>query len=371
MTSAAVTRPGIALLSLLLICSAARAGTAGAGDRILASDPRFDVFELSNSAGGHTFARSVGTVLLSFASKDRRYCRVARFPADQAVVLACREERGWKVEAQSNLSRAESANPTALGGGPWPEVGDAVATLMASVEPLDELEVIEAAARGWRDPAPVDKGSFDARDILRKTAQVYRTSKSYVDTGTVQTDYKTPSREWTEKTRIKTAYVAPFDFRFESYVRGVSGVEVVFIAWRDQNEVRSWYNLSPDIVDGITSLPRALDAGAGISRDASGMIPGLIIPGTKLGGDIVQLTDAVRLGDVQIDGFDCFQVQGFRWPNTGQPTKVWIDKDSFLIRRVYEEQEIQDVHTKTTWFYQPAINVPVDEDALRYSEPAS
>lgn len=361
----------MALLPILLISGAARAETIRAGDVILSADPRFDVFELSNSAGGHTFASSVGTVLLSFVSKDRRYCRVARFPADNAVLLACREESGWKVEAESSLAPAEASNPTAFGGGHWQEVNDTVATLMASVEPLDELEIIEAASRGWRDPAPVDKDSFDARQILQKTARVYRTSKSYIDTGTVQTVYKNPSREWTEKTRIKTAYVAPFDFRFESNVRGISGVEVIFIAWRDQNEVRSWYNLSPDIVNGITSLPRALDAGAGISRDASGMIPGLIIPDTKLGGDIVRLTDATRLEDARIDGFDCFQVQGFRWPNTGQPTTVWIDKDSFLIRRVYEEQEIQEVETKTTWFYQPAINVPVDKDALRFSRPSS
>jgi hypothetical protein len=99
------------------------------------------------------------------------------------------------------------------------------------------------------------------------------------------------------------------------------------------------------------------------------MIPGLIFPGTNLGGDIVRLTDAVRLEDVQIDGTDCFQVQGFRWPNTGQPTTVWIDKDNFLIRRVYEEQVIKGDTTKTTWFYKPLINVTVDEEALRFVLP--
>jgi hypothetical protein len=371
MTSVAFKWPGIALISMLLVASGARGETTGAGDVILAADPRFDLFELSNSAGDHTFASPVGTVLLTFVSKDRRYCRVARLPSDKTVLLACREERGWKVEARSDISRAEATSPTAFGGGPWPEVGDAVVALMASLEPLDEIEIIEAAAKGWRDPVPVDKDSLDAGAILRKTAQVYMTSKSYSDTGTVETVYRNATREWTEDTHFRTAYAAPFDFRFESKVRGVSGVEVVFIAWRDRNGVRSWYNLSPDIVDGITSLPRALDAGAGISRDASGMIPGLIISGTKLGGDIVRLTDASRLTDAQIDGFDCFQVQGFRWPNTGQATTVWIDKDSFLIRRVYEEQQLEDVRTKTTWFYRPAINEPVDENALQYSGPAS
>jgi hypothetical protein len=361
----------IRLIPILLIGSIAHAETNGSAAIIPPGEPRFDVFELSNSAGGHTFASPVGTVLLSFVSKDDRYCRVARFPADSTVLLACREESGWKVEAKSDLSAAGATNPTSFGGGRWREVNDAVAALMASVEPLDEREVIEAAAKGWRSPVPVDDQSFDARDILRKTARTYRTSKSYSDTGTVQTEYVSPSRQWTEETRFKTAYVAPFDFRFESDSHSIGGTEVAFIAWRDENEVKAWYNLNPDIDDDITTLQGALDAGAGITRDATGMIPGLFIPGTKLGGDIVRLTDAVRLEDAQVDGVDCFQVQGFRWPNTGQPTTVWIDKDSFLIRRVYEEQDIQGVRSKITWLYQPALNVPVPADALQFSRPPS
>ena len=359
------------LLPFLLVCSTARAETSESTVIVLPGEPRFEVFELANSAGGHTFASPVGTVLLSFVSKDRRYCRVARFAADSTVVLACREETGWKIEAQSDLAPVEATNPTSFGGGRTQEVNEAVAALMASVEPLDEREIMQAAAKGWRNPAPVDEQSFDARDILQKTARAYRASKSYSDTGTVRTVYLSSSRQWTEEIRFKTAYVAPFDFRFESNSRSVAGTEVAFIAWRDENEVKAWYNLDPDIDDDITSLQGALDAGAGISRDASGMIPGLLIPGTKLGGDIVRLTDAVRLDDAQVDGLDCFQVQGYRWPNTGQPTTVWIDKDSFLIRRVYEEQEIQGVRSKTTWFYEPAINTPVTAEAVQFSKPSS
>ena len=216
---------------------------------------------------------------------------------------------------------------------------------------------------------PVDVSTVDAREILGRTAQVYRISKTYIDSGTVQTVYRNKSREWTGKTRFKTAYIAPFDFRFESNMRDLPGVEAHFIAWRDRDAVKAWYNLNPEIENDITSIQSALDTGAGISRDSSGMIPGLIFPGMKLGGDVVRLTSAVRLADMDIDGFDCFQVQGFRWPNTGRPTTVWIDKQSFLIRRVYEEQEIKGDLSKTTWFYEPAINVPVDAKALRFGRP--
>ncbi len=358
-----------ALAAILVSCSASRADTAGSTDIILPADPRFNVFELSNSAGGHTFGNPVGTVLLSFVSKDRRYCRSARFPADRNVVLACREDGGWKIEATSDISQARATRPTNFGGGYMREVGDAIGTLMASIEPLDEFEIIEAASRGWLDPDPVDERTFDARDILRKTARVYRASKSYVDTGTVQTVYTNSKREWTGETRFKTAYVAPFEFRFESNMRDVPSVEADFIAWRDRDGVQAWYNLDPDMGNDIRSIQGALDTGAGISRDTSGLIPGLIFPGTKLGGDIVRLANAVRLEDAEIDGFDCFQIQGRREPHDG-PTIVWIDKESFLIRRIYEEDEIRDGRTRTTWFYEPALNVPVAEDALRFARPA-
>ena len=358
-----------ALVVSLLGCDTARAETAGSADLILPADPRFNVFELSNSAGDRTYASPHGTVLLSFATKDLRYCRAARLPADRAIVLACREEAGWRIEAISNLSPEEATNPTSFAGGTMHEFGEAVETLRASADFLDEAEIMEAAAKGWRHPVPVDEQALDDRDIFKRTGQVYRASKTYIDTGAVQTVYTTLSREWTGETYFKTAYVAPFDFRFESNMREIEGVEVDFIAWSDRNGVQAWFSLDPDSMRDITSIQSALDAAAGISRDSSGMIPGLIFPGTKLGGDIVKLTSAVRLEDAQIDGFDCFQLQGFRWPNTGAPTTVWIDKESFLIRRVYEEGKMKGATTKTTWFYKPAINVPVEPGFLIFNIP--
>ncbi len=358
-------------VAMVIGCTVSSADTGGSTDLILPTDPRFNVFELSNSAGDHTYASPHGTVLLSFATKDLRYCRVARIPADNAVVLACRNEHGWKIEATDSLAPGEAQNPTAFGGGYMRNVNAAVEALRATADFLDERGRIEAAAKGWRNPTPVDEGSLGPRDILRRTARVYTASESYVDTGTVQTVYTSSSRDRTAETRFKTAYIAPSDFRFESNMGDFVNVEIGYIVWSDQNSVKAWFSAKPDLVEDIKSVQAGLDAGAGISRDSSGMIPGLIFPGSKLGGDIVRLTSAVRLEDAQIDGFDCFQVQGFRWPNTGKPTTVWIDKESFLIRRVYEEQELTDVYTKTTWFYDPAVNVPVEPDALRFAKPGA
>lgn len=349
--------------------SDASAETAGSADMILPTDPRFEVFELSNSAGGGTFASPQGKVLMSFISKDARYCRAARLSSDYSFVLACRDERGWKIEASSQLARGRSTVTRVFGGGDMRAVSDAIEALRAGPDFLDDREVIEAASKGWRNPVAIDSETLDARQILKRVAQVYRTSRSYVDTGTVHTVYKNQRREFTGKTRFSTAYVAPADFRFESSMNDFGTVDVGFIAWLDQDGARAWSSLDSELFEDVGTIQSALDGAAGISRDSSGMIPGLIFPGTKLGGDIVRLTSAERLDDQQVDGYDCFQVQGFRWPNAGDPTTVWIDKDSFLIRKVYEEGRIKDGTTRTTWSYQPAINVPVAAEVLADAEP--
>lgn len=358
----------VVLAAIFVSSNAASAEAADSDGLISPTDPRFNVFELSNSAGDGTYASSVGTVVLSFLAEDSRYCRAARFPSDNRFVLACRDERGWKIEAENALAPAEASNPTAFGGGSSFDMTHAIVAMMARADPLDEREIIEAAAQGWRATASAYDQSLDARAILRGTARTYRASKSYVDTGTVQTVYVSLLRTRTAETHFKTAYVAPFDFRFESTMHDFENIAVNFIAWRSKEGVKSWLSVKPEIVEDIDSIERALDAGAGISRDSSGMIPGLIFPDMRLGGDIVKLADPVRLDDAQIDGFDCFQVQGTRWPHKG-PTTVWIDKKTFLIRKVYEEDEIKGATTQTTWFYTPAINVPVNADSLQFAKP--
>ena len=117
---------------------------------IRAGDPRFDVFELANSAGDGTFASPHGTVLLSFLARDSRYCRAARFSSDYTVVLACRNDDGWQIQATSSLAPGESTTTTVFGGGDMTAVTEAIRALQSTADLLDEREMIDAANRGWR-----------------------------------------------------------------------------------------------------------------------------------------------------------------------------------------------------------------------------
>jgi len=138
----------IALVAVICGCGATKPETTDRKEIIIAGDPRFDVFELSNSAGDGTFASFEGTVYLSFSTGDSRYCRAARFHTESTAILACRNERGWEIEATSEL--APGSRGGALNGGiVTPAVNDAIFTLNPKAEFLDEREVIEAASKGW------------------------------------------------------------------------------------------------------------------------------------------------------------------------------------------------------------------------------
>jgi len=138
----------IALVAVICGCGATNPGTTEVKEIISASDPRFNVFELSNSAGDGTFASSEGTVYLSFSTGDSRYCRAAQFYTDGAAIMACRSERGWEIQATSELAPSRKSGALSVGM-VTPAVNDAVFALNPKAEFLNEREVMEAARKGW------------------------------------------------------------------------------------------------------------------------------------------------------------------------------------------------------------------------------
>lgn len=132
----------LTLAALIAACSTSETAVVDAAATILPNDPRFNVFQLSNSAGDGSFANSKGYVYLSFATSDARYCRAARFPADRAAILACRNHKGWQIEATSALEQRRD-NVTR-------EVNEAVLRLNPRATFLNEREVVDAAKRDWQ-----------------------------------------------------------------------------------------------------------------------------------------------------------------------------------------------------------------------------
>lgn len=137
----------IILVAMTCGCGAPKQQMSIDKDLIAAGAPLFDLFELSNSAGGNTFTSSEGKVYLSFATDDSRYCRAARVPSENAAILACRIEGGWQIEARSEFASSGAAS-NAGGGTVTTAINDAISRLNANGQLLNEREIVAAAGKG-------------------------------------------------------------------------------------------------------------------------------------------------------------------------------------------------------------------------------
>jgi outer membrane lipoprotein-sorting protein len=54
---------------------------------------------------------------------------------------------------------------------------------------------------------------------------------------------------------------------------------------------------------------------------------------------------------------------------TGGSTTLWIDKATFLIRRIDRSTQFPTFHTVQTITYRPSINVEIPDSALAFNYP--
>ncbi len=82
---------------------------------------------------------------------------------------------------------------------------------------------------------------------------------------------------------------------------------------------------------------------------------------------IIDLNVLTRVQDASIGAVDCFRVKGTH--PRGGPVTIWVDKGTFLIRRIDSTKEFDDFHTIQTTLYEPRINKEITEDALAFDAP--
>jgi hypothetical protein len=140
-------------------------------------------------------------------------------------------------------------------------------------------------------------------------------------------------------------------FRFE-YVEE----NTRYVVWRNHTGTHDWWTVAGvDRAAGKLSL--ALAGATGVSGGAAHTVPLLLLP-TEVSG--TRLTDTLATtvsGIEQVDGRDCWRIDGKCW--TGSPRSVWIDCESFCLRR-----ESEGLH------YKPEVDVTIDADWFEF-DPAA
>ncbi len=176
----------------------------------------------------------------------------------------------------------------------------------------------------------------DARDVLRAVVERYAALGSYSDTGEVAT--RIAATGMVRRITFSTLYQRPSFFRFTfftphphpplghlvtEHAAGHDGTVGYSVAKRPDGTVA---RKSP------ISLEAAVARATGISSGSAHTIGRLLLPEVQ-GSGLLDLVDARRGDDVVIDGQSCYSITA-QAPKGGRRQELWIEQDSYLIRRL-------------------------------------
>jgi outer membrane lipoprotein-sorting protein len=207
--------------------------------------------------------------------------------------------------------------------------------------------------------------TLKAQDVLDRMAKAYAGCKSYRDSGVVRTVFIQGAGNRTVEKPFTTAFVRPDRFRFE-YQETQGGQARRYIVWRKGTEAQTWWDIKPG-VEKARSLDLALGGATGVSGGSAHTAPALLLPNEVSGWRLTKLRDPKRIEDARLDKADCFRIQGRDFGDS--PTTVWIDKKTFLVRRIDSQKKFDKFRAEETTTYDPVVNEEVPDRALEFNLP--
>lgn len=212
----------------------------------------------------------------------------------------------------------------------------------------------------------------NAQQVLEQMISTYASCKTYQDTGEVRTVYLEERGKRTALLPFSTAFVRPASFRFEFRSRRGEEEWERYIIWRQDDAVKSWWSIRPEIRTD-RSFSMSISGATGVSSKASLTVPSMLMPDELRANPIKGLTGLTLAGEEKIGTQDAYKLEGqdFR----GFPTTLWIDKQKFVLLRIFEKKKITrtdgkgEFETETTTTYTPQLNEDVPASKLVFDPP--
>jgi outer membrane lipoprotein-sorting protein len=212
-----------------------------------------------------------------------------------------------------------------------------------------------------------------AENILQKTRDLYSQMQSYADTGVVLSEYGSSSED---KHTFSLAFSrAPRRLLLDFHKEGGDQ----FVIWAEPEAFHTWWKMTgqqydypnPNNIPAI-SMSEHPTAGVGLK------IPTLLY-GKVFGSAMLNLHDPVLDGTEDVDGKNCYRIAARASDVYAQTSKevnvrkatVWIDADSFLIRKMTEDwKTIPGQRNRKTTTFEPRANPKLDDDQFKFVPPA-
>lgn len=211
-----------------------------------------------------------------------------------------------------------------------------------------------------------------AEGILQKTRDTYTQLKSYADTGTVLYEYGTSSED---KHAFSTAFNrAPrhvlLDFHKQSGDR--------YVIWADPDAFHTWWKTTGQESDypNPSNTP-AISLSEPQTSGVAVKIPTLLY-GKAFESAMLKITDPTLDETQEVGGHRCHRIRGRAsvvYAATGNEVNVhqvtvWIDTESFLVRKMLEEwKPLPGQRNRTTTSYEPQANPVLQETAFKFVPP--
>jgi outer membrane lipoprotein-sorting protein len=216
--------------------------------------------------------------------------------------------------------------------------------------------------------------AVSSEDVLEKTQAAYAALKSYSDTGSVDTEFGPKEGLVREHHTFKTLYRAPRHFLFD-FVKAEDADR--FVVWSDDEAFHSWWQAT-----GVAeTYPKGQGAGVFVTGsvptlNALDEIAPLLFSGAGLTGSITEFGDGKVAGTEAINGHPCQKLVGVGKSMYGtgavvnvRPMTIWIDAQTSLVRRVFEDSSDGATISRTTITFEPQINPTLDDAKFLFTPP--
>ena len=211
-----------------------------------------------------------------------------------------------------------------------------------------------------------------AESILQKTRDTYAQMKSYADSGVVLNQYGASSED---KHTFSTAFSrSPRHFLLDFHKQGGDQ----YVIWADADAFHTWWKTTGQQTD----YPNPNNVPAiGMSGQNTAQV-GLKIPtllwGKAFSSAMLNIHDPEVDGTEQVSGHPCHRVIGRMsdvYSATGKEVNirkitVWIDAESFLIRKMTEDfKALPGQRSTVVTTYEPRANSSLDDAQFKFTPP--
>jgi outer membrane lipoprotein-sorting protein len=216
-------------------------------------------------------------------------------------------------------------------------------------------------------------------DVLAKSKAVYAGLKSYSDTGTVDEEYGPRNAHGHDRHTFKTFYRGPRHFYFDFVkFRGTDR----WVAWsNDDNTLHIWWKTShqeESYPKGKWQVPLLI--GGSQTKGSLTQLSPFFFPEDKLFGTLTELGDTAPAGKEVLNGHECFKIKGTArsvYQGTGhvvniRPVTVWIDAQTLLVRKVFEDTAQGAAPgwvQQTTTTFEPQANPTLTDAQFQFKPP--